>query len=53
MIHYLISMGNIHRYVIHGIDIHNNGFENGIIPNDSIFYDVINMIHITQMKVII
>ena len=28
-----------YRYIINGIDINNYDLENGIIPNDSIFYD--------------
>ena len=29
-----------HRNIVHGIDINNHNLENGILPNNSIFYDV-------------
>ena len=29
-----------HRYVIHGIDINSRDLDNGLLPNDSLFYCV-------------
>ena len=28
-----------HRHIVHGIDINNHYLENGILPNESVFYD--------------
>ena len=40
VIRYLTALENINIDTVHGIDIKNHDIENGILPTNSIFYDV-------------